>query len=166
MGRSVLLGALVLGLAPGGAGCVALGWQFGPGFSSTDRGVFAGAPVILHGDICGLRDAVRSRDIPCVEKGPEYALSWTYGEAGFFFQPSCRASEGKLVCVLQGTSSSGSLRGRKGVTPISRPEEVIALEAGGAWWWESTGARTRLAIVDVTPRQPPPRRDAPTPLRE
>lgn len=156
MFRSVLRGFVFAGLVAGLSACVGLGWQFGPGFSSTDRGAFATAPVILHGDICGIRDAVRSVDVPCTDNGPVYALSWTYGDNGFFFQPNCRAMEGKLVCVLQATSSSGSLRGRQGVTPISRPEDVFALETGGAWWWESSGAHTRLAIVDVNPASTPP----------
>ena len=40
-------------LAASVVGCVALGWRFGPGFSCTDKALFAAPPVVVHrhGDV-------------------------------------------------------------------------------------------------------------------
>jgi hypothetical protein len=51
------------------AGCVGLGWRFGPGFSMRERrDLFAEPPVVEH-------------------RGQAYLLTWTQGDNPFFFEP-------------------------------------------------------------------------------
>ena len=113
-------------------GCVALGWEFGPGMSSRSEALFSTPPVI-------------------VRRAGGYALSWSYGTAGFFFQPGYKALDGRLVFSLQGSSSSGSLAGRRVELAIEGVEELAALEHGGAFWWEPDGSLLELAVVDAAP---------------
>ncbi len=110
-------------------GCVALGWQFGPGFASTDTARFGAPPVVVH-------------------EGDRYTLAWTYGTDGYYFSPGYRVIDAKLVFSLQATSSTGSRTGTTGMIPIDEGEAIQALRAGGAWWWEPDGAFTKLEIVD------------------
>jgi hypothetical protein len=114
-------------------GCTALGWRFGPGFSCRGKGLFAAPPVVE-----------RSAD--------GYVLTWTYGDGAFFFQPGYRAIDGRLVFSLQGSSSSGDVRGRHGEVRIDGVENIAALEAGGAVWWEPDGSYVALETVEPRPR--------------
>jgi hypothetical protein len=114
------------------SGCVALGWQFAPGFASTDTARFATSPVVVH-------------------EGDRYTLSWTYGTDGFYFSPSHKVVDAKLVFSLQATSSTGSRTGKRGEMPIEGSDAVHALRDGGAWWWEPDGSFTKLDIVEAHP---------------
>jgi hypothetical protein len=124
---SVLAGTLLLG------GCVALGWRFGPGFSLADTALFSEPPVVVH-------------------RGGEYFLAWTQGTHPYFFQPDYKALDGRLVFVLVATSSSGSLAGRSREMEIKGADNVLALESGGAFWWEREpkpdGRFVRLRFVE------------------
>jgi hypothetical protein len=102
-------------LAP--SGCVALGWRFGPGLSVHDTALFSEPPVVVH------RDGA-------------YALAWTQGTNPFFFEPSYKAIDGRLVFALVTTASSGNLAGRPRAMTIEGAENIAALEHGGACWWE------------------------------
>jgi hypothetical protein len=116
--RALVLGALAVPLAlPLLGGCVALGWRFGPGFSSRDTALFSEPPVLVHRD-------------------QGYVLAWTQGSHPFFFEPRYRAMDGRLVFALVATSSSGSLAGRHREMKIEGAGNVLALQQGGACWWE------------------------------
>ncbi|MBI4819304.1 MAG: hypothetical protein HY791_23735 [Deltaproteobacteria bacterium] len=114
-------------------GCVAMGWQLGPGFSSSDTALFSKPPIIEH------RDAA-------------YLLVWTQGTYPYFFQPSYEVMDGRLVFALAASSSSGQLAGRKRELKIEGSANIQALEHSGAYWWERTpepaGRLVRLAIVE------------------
>jgi len=86
-----------------------------------------------------------------VKRGESYALRWTYGEWGFFFQPEYRVREGALWFSVQGTSSSGALTGRTVEMAIEKPKAIAALQNGGAFWWEPDRTTVRLAIVEEIP---------------
>jgi hypothetical protein len=75
-----------------------------------------------------------------------FSLCWRYGTAGFFFQPTSQVVRARLVFALHATSSSGSLAGRYGETPISDPEAVDALRSGGAFWLEPDGSEVKLTV--------------------
>jgi hypothetical protein len=113
-------------------GCTALGWRFGPGFSCRNAGLFASEPVVE-----------RRVDGAC--------LTWTYGDSAFFFQPGYRSIDGRLVFALQGSSSSGEVRGRRGEVRIEGAEAIAALDAGGAVWWEPDGSYVPIRIVRFDP---------------
>ncbi|MFZ5469962.1 MAG: hypothetical protein ACOZIN_11045 [Myxococcota bacterium] len=117
-------------------GCVALGWRFGPGFSSTDTALFSAPPVVEH-------------------RGGEYFLAWTQGNHPFFFQPNCKAIDGRLVFALAATSSSGNLAGRHREMKIEGVDNLQALQRGGAYWWERepepNGTFVPLRIVEPAP---------------
>lgn len=115
----------VLATAVAVGGC---GLRFGPGFSLNDGQYFAEPPRII------VRDNA-------------HFLRWRYGEMGFYFSPSWKVVEGKLLFALQGTSSSGSLAGEFGEAPIVDAKQVRALEAGGGFWVEPDGRRLPLEIV-------------------
>jgi hypothetical protein len=116
--RARAIGTLAVALAlPLLGGCVALGWRFGPGFSSRDTALFSEPPVLVHRD-------------------QGYFLAWTQGSHPFFFQPEYRAMDGRLVFALVATSSSGSLAGRHQEMKIEGASNVLALQRGGACWWE------------------------------
>jgi hypothetical protein len=123
------LAALLLASTLAPAACTTLGWRFGPGFSSEDRGLFAGRPVVEH-------------------RGDRYFLTWTYGPQAFFFRPGYQARDGRLVVSLQGSSSSGHVAGRVDAVPIEGAANVQALQRGGAFWWEPDGRFVRLDIVE------------------
>jgi len=109
-------------------GCTAMAWRFGPGFSCQNAGLFATPPVVerrADGDF----------------------LTWTYGENAFFFQPGYRAIGGRLVFSLQGSSSLGDVRGRRGEVRIDGAENVAALEGGGAVWWEPDGTYVAIRVI-------------------
>jgi hypothetical protein len=76
----------------------------------------------------------------------QHSLCWRYGTMGFFFQPSSRIVNGKLVFALHGTSSSGALTGRYGEAPISGLDALNALRSGGAFWLEPDGREVKLSI--------------------
>ncbi len=129
----VLAALIVLG------GCVALGWRFGPGFSSTDTALFSAPPVVVH-------------------RGEKYFLAWTQGSHPFFFQPSYQAMDGRLVFALVATSSSGNLGGRHQEMQIDGADNILALQRGGAYWWEPEpepdGRFVELRIVEQSPPAP------------
>src|SRR3954465_14669848 len=87
-------------------GCVASGWRFGPVFRCTDGAMFSEPPVV-------------------VRRGGEYFLAWRQGTFEFAFFPTYKAMDGRLVFVLQGTSSSGSnLAGRRREMKIEGAQSV------------------------------------------
>jgi hypothetical protein len=100
-------------------GCVALGWKFGPGRSSTNKDLFVEPPVVVHRD-------------------EQFFLAWTQGTNPFFFQPDYKAMDGRLVFALGATTSSGSLAGRYREMKIEGDVNIRALQRGGAYWWEPT----------------------------
>jgi hypothetical protein len=105
-------------MAPLLAGCVQLGWSFGPGLSMRGRhDLFAEAPVVEH-------------------RGQEYFLTWKQGYSPFFFEPAYRAFEGRLVFALAASASSGNLAETSREVRIVGDENVEALQRGGAYWWE------------------------------
>lgn len=103
------------------------GPRFGPGFSMADTAYFSDPPYIT----------IRTDD---------YHLRWRYGTFGFYFQPSSKVINGQLVFALQGTSSSGSLSGHYGELPITDPQQIRALEHGGAFWLQPDGRLVRLEV--------------------
>jgi hypothetical protein len=123
---------VALAVALGVTGCTALAWRFGPGFSCRNVGLFAAPPVVER-------------------RADGVFLAWTYGESAFFFQPGYRAIGGRLVFSLQGSSSSGDVRGRRGDVQIKGRENLKALENGGAVWWEPDGSYVPIEIVGLNP---------------
>ncbi|HTI72594.1 MAG TPA: hypothetical protein VMF06_21645 [Candidatus Limnocylindria bacterium] len=113
-------------VAGGLAGCAI--FRFEPGFSMTDPEYFSEPPRI-------------------VAKPEGYSIRWRYDRMGFFFQPESKVVEGQLLFALQATSSSGSLSGRYGESPISGPKRLYALESGGAFWLEPDGRKIRLEVT-------------------
>jgi hypothetical protein len=115
------------------SGCVALGWRFGPSFSSSDTELFSEPPVVVH-------------------RGEEYFLAWTQGSHPFFFQPNYKAMDRRLVFALVATASSGNLAGRHREMKIEGADNILALQRGGAYWWEREpepdGRFVRLKIVE------------------
>jgi hypothetical protein len=112
----------LFGLASLLAGCVATGWQFGPGYSLNDTDtelgkLFTKQPVIE-------------------QRTGGYYLTWTQGDYPFFFQPDYKAMNGRLVFAMVATSSSGSLAGRYREMRIEGASNIDALREGGAFWWE------------------------------
>jgi hypothetical protein len=105
------------------ASCV----RAGGGYSLDDPNYFAQRPYVIGG-------------------ADQYSLCWRYGTMGFFFQPSSRIVNGKLVFALHGTSSSGALTGRYGKVMISGPDAVGALHSGGAFWLEPDGPEVKLDV--------------------
>ena len=114
--RNVSLPVL-LAFALACTGCVETGWRFGPGLSCTSGTLFSAPPVVER-------------------RGDAYFLTWTQGGYEFFFQPSYKAIDGRLIFALQVTSSSGSLAGRHREMRIEGTENLRALQTGGAFWWE------------------------------
>jgi len=111
------------------AGC---GFLFGPGYSMHDKSYFADAPhIALHTNTA------------------TYALRWQYGTMGFFFQPRAKIVGGQLCFSLQGTSSSGSLRGRYSEIPITDPKMIQVLRSGGAFWLEPDGTKVSLVLTNL-----------------
>ena len=115
------------------AGCTALGWRFGPGFSCSDRSLFATPPVVVH-------------------RGQDFFLAWRQGSHPFFFQPEYRVKDGRLVFALVSTTSSGNLAGRTREMKIEGEANIVALRRGGAYWWEraprSDGTLVPLGLVE------------------
>ena len=129
--------ALLLLFASLLAGCVGLGWRFGPGFSMRERrDLFAEPPVVEH-------------------RGQAYVLTWKEGDNPFFFEPSYEAMGNRLVFALVATASSGSLAGRRREMTISGADNLEALRRGGAFWWEPApeprGSLVPLRIVEASP---------------
>ncbi len=124
---SAVLAALIL------CGCVALGWRFGPVFSSRDTSLFSEPPIVER-------------------RGEHYFLTWTQGSYPFFFEPGYEAMDGRLVFALQATASSGRMAGRHREMRIEGAENLRALERGGAFWWEPepepAGSFAPLKIVE------------------
>jgi hypothetical protein len=119
------------------AGCVASGWAFQPGVSVTDESHFVEPPVVeCTGEAC--------------------ALTWTQGDYPFFFLPRYEVRGGRLIFALWGSSSSGNLVGRRVEVPIEGRENLDALRAGGAFWWEREpepeGRLVRLRVVEAPSR--------------
>jgi len=115
------------------AGCVALGWRFGPGFSAADTSLFAKPPVVVH-------------------RGRDFFLAWTQGSAPFFFEPAYRPRDGRLVFTVVSTSSSGNFAGRPREMRLEGDDNIAALQRGGAYWWERSpqpdGTFVPLQIVE------------------
>jgi len=65
---------------------------------------------------------------------------------GFYFHPSSKVINGQLCFALQGTSSSGRLKGKIGEITITKPREISALLSGGAFWLEPDGTKVRLSL--------------------
>lgn len=107
----------------------ACGWSFAPGLSCTRGGLFAAPPVVVrraNGDF----------------------LTWTQGDYPFFYLPRYEARDGRLLIVVQASSSSGSLGGRLRELRIEGAENVAALERGGAFFWEADPPRLlRLQVL-------------------
>jgi hypothetical protein len=96
--------------------------------------LFAEAPVVEH-------------------RGRDYFLTWKQGENPFFFQPTYRAVEGRLLFALVATASSGNLAGASREIRIEGDENVEALRRGGAYWWEPEpeprGSLVPLKLVET-----------------
>jgi hypothetical protein len=108
-------------------GLTACGLFFGPGYSMSDGDYFAEPPhVALEGDA--------------------YSLRWRYGRMGFFFIPSHKVVNGELLFSLQGTSSSGNLRGRAASIPITALDEIAAIKGGKVFWFEEGHRKIPLEI--------------------
>jgi hypothetical protein len=106
------------------AGCVSLGWRFGPGFSATDTSLFAKPPVVVH-------------------RGRDFFLAWTQGSSPFFFEPAYQARDGRLVFALVSTSSSANLAGRPREMRLQGDANLAALQRGGGAREEQRGNRQR-----------------------
>lgn len=65
---------------------------------------------------------------------------------GFYFQPELAVKDGKLLFALQGTSSSGELKGKYGELPINGEKETQALKRVGAFWLEPDGTLHSLDV--------------------
>ena len=115
------------------AGCVALGWRFGPGRSCTDRTLFAEPPVVVH-------------------RAQGYFLTWTQGSHPYEFLPTYQAQNGQLVFALVAMSSSGNAAGKPHEIRIEGDENITALVRGGAIWWEAEpepdGRRVPLKVLE------------------
>ncbi|MDF1565709.1 MAG: hypothetical protein P1V51_21920 [Deltaproteobacteria bacterium] len=126
--------SLTLALLLSLGGCVALGWKFGPGFPCTGGQLFEAPPVVEH-------------------RVDGYYLAWTQGRHPFYFQPSYKVLEGRLVFSVVSTSSSGSLSGRQRELKIEGKANLEALRSGGAFWWslepEPEGTFLALELVQV-----------------
>src|SRR5262245_53145286 len=107
--------SMVLVLAHGLAG--GCGASFGPGVSSTDTALFAEPPTVVH-------------------QGQDYVLVWTQGSYPFFFQPSYKPMDGRLVFSQGATASSGNMAGRHREMKIEGAGNILALQRGGAYWAE------------------------------
>jgi hypothetical protein len=125
MKKPLLLLAVVALLV---SGC---GFFFGPGYSSRDTAYFAEPPII-------------------VKSGEQYALRWRYGSWGFYFNPRYEVRKGALWFSLQGTSSSGNLKGREAEMPIEGEGAIEALKKGGAFWWEPDGTLLPLEVRETS----------------
>src|SRR5262249_28072471 len=116
------------------SGCVALGWRFGPGFSSDDKALFAEPPVVVH-------------------RADDFFLAWTQGSHPFFFQPGYRVKDGHLVFALVSTASSGRFAGQPREMKIEGNDNILALRRAGAYWWEPEPAPDgRLVPLKVVER--------------
>ena len=97
--------------------CTGCGARFGPGFPCTKGTLFSQPPIVER-------------------RGDAYFLTWTQGSYPFFFEPSYRPIKGRLIFAVQVTTSSGNLAGRHRESKIEGAENLQALQAGGAFWWE------------------------------
>ena len=104
------------------AGCV-----YYPGISVKDATFFSEPPYISA-------------------KTGGYALAWRYGSLGCVFSPESKVTEGGLQFSLDATTSSHCIAGRQASMPITKPEQVRALESKGAYWLEPDGSRLRLEV--------------------
>ena len=75
-----------------------------------------------------------------------YSLNWRYGRLGCVFFPEGKVVDGELQFSLLATTSTGCVPRRDASMPITRPEQVRALESKGAYWLEPDGTRLKLAI--------------------
>ena len=107
------------------------GRGIGPGYSMHDELYFEESPHIVMQTQAG---------------SAAYALRWTYGSLGFFFQPEATVIDGRLYFSLQGTSSSGALSGHNAEIPITDRIQIEALERAGAYWLEPDGTKVRLEL--------------------
>jgi hypothetical protein len=120
-------------------GCAALGWRFGPGFSSRDVGLFARSPVVerrADGDF----------------------LTWTYGDSAFFFQPGYRAIGGRLVYVFSKdfTVFGGSLSGAHAAKIVKLMGMALTNGAPIIGLYDAGGARIDGDLLAVLPVGVPP----------
>ena len=119
--------------------CTALtscGLFFGPGYSMSDGHYFSEPPHVAL-------------------EGNAYSLRWRYGSMGFFFIPSHKVVNGELLFSLQGTSSSGNLRGREAGIPITAPDEIAAIKGGRVFWFEEGHRKIPLEIKQLSPTHGP-----------
>jgi hypothetical protein len=103
------------------------GLFFGPGYSMSDGNYFSEPPYVAL-------------------EGNAYSLRWRYGSMGFFFIPSHKVVNGELLFSLQGTSSSGNLRGREDSIPITALDEIAAIKRGKVFWLEERDRKIPLEI--------------------
>jgi hypothetical protein len=125
-GTGILFVAAMFLMLGAGAGCA--GMRFGSAWSMYNKQYFAEPPQI-------------------VKRLNDYSIQWRYGAMGFYFFPSSKVINGRLVFALEGTSSSGSLSGRFGEQAITKPKEIRAIETGGAFWLEPDGREIALKMV-------------------
>ena len=98
-----------------------------PPISASDPAVFSEKPYIAA-------------------KAGSYWLTWRYGSTGCVLFPERELISGALQFSLYVTTSSGCIPGREGSLPITRREEIQALEKNGAFWLEPDGTRLKLEI--------------------
>jgi hypothetical protein len=118
------------------------------------RLVFGFAVGCLFTAACGQPTGGYSLDDPnyfserprVVGRADQYSLCWRYGTMGFYFQPSSRIVNGRLVFALDATSSSGALAGSYGRAMIRGSDKVGALRRGGAFWLEPDGREVKLHV--------------------
>src|SRR5258708_4523214 len=90
---------------------------YNPGISAKDETFFSEKPYIAAGT-------------------GGYRLNWRYGSMGCVFFPESKVVDGELQFSLLATTSTGCVPRREGSMPITRPEQVRALESKGAYWLE------------------------------
>jgi hypothetical protein len=100
---------------------------YSPGLSTRDERFFSERPYIAA-------------------KTGGYALNWRYGSLGCVFFPEGKVVDGELQFRLPATTSTGCIPRREASMPITKPEEVRALESKGAYWLEPDGSRLKLDI--------------------
>jgi hypothetical protein len=98
-----------------------------PGYSIRDKNYFSEQPYILASD-------------------GHYALIYRYGQLGCAFSPESNVVNGELHFKLLATTSSSCIPGRLDSRPITKPEQIRALEEHGAFWLEPDGSKLRLEV--------------------
>lgn len=100
---------------------------YNPRLSAKDQALFSEPPYILA-------------------RSGGYSLNWRYGSPGCVFSPEGKVVDGELQFSLLATTSTGCIPKREASMPITKPEQVRALESKGASWLEPDGTRLKLPI--------------------